>query len=150
MLNKMESLNLPPDSQVGRILVVDDTPDNLFLIETVLQAEGYQVEVADNGLDALSMIEAEPPHLLLLDVMMPGMHGYEVVRCIRQNSNLPFIPIILITGCEQLDTSEQFDVAVEGFICKPIDFDQLLNQVSNILAMKDSSPNPFANQRLAS
>lgn len=146
----MKSLDLPSDSHVERILVVDDTPDNLFLIETVLQAEGYEVEVADNGQDALSMIEAEPPHLLLLDVMMPGMHGYEVVRCIRQNSNLPFIPIILITGCEQLDTSEEFDVAVEGFICKPIDFDQLLNQVRNILAIKDSSPNPFVNQQLAS
>ncbi|MBW4572041.1 MAG: response regulator [Tolypothrix carrinoi HA7290-LM1] len=146
----MESLDLPSDSQVKRILVVDDTPDNLFLIETVLQAEGYQVEVADNGQDALSMIEAEPPALLLLDVMMPGMHGYEVVRRIRQNSNLPFIPIILITGCEQLDTSEQFDVAVEGFISKPIDFDELLKQVSTILAMKDSSTNAFANQRLAS
>ena len=146
----MKSLNLPSDSQVEHILVVDDTPDNLFLIETVLQAEGYQVEVADNGQDALSMIEAEPPALLLLDVMMPGMHGYEVVRRIRQNSNLPFIPIILITGCEQLDTSEQFDVAVEGFICKPIDFDELLKHVSTILAMKDSSTNAFANQRLAS
>jgi CheY-like chemotaxis protein len=146
----MKSLDLPSDSQVERILVVDDTPDNLFLIETVLQAEGYQVEVADNGQDALSMISAEPPALLLLDVMMPGMHGYEVVRRIRQNSNLPFIPIILITGCEQLDTSEQFDVAVEGFICKPIDFDELLKHVSTILAMKDSSANAFANQRLAS
>lgn len=146
----MKSLDLPSDSQVERILVVDDTPDNLFLIETVLQAEGYQVEVADNGQDALSLIEAEPPALLLLDVMMPGMHGYEVVRRIRQNSNLPFIPIILITGCEQLDTSEQFDVAVEGFICKPIDFDELLKHVSTILAMKDSSTNAIANQRLVS
>jgi len=146
----MKSLDLPSDLQVEHILVVDDTPDNLFLIQTVLEAEGYQIEVADNGQDALSMIEAEPPALLLLDVMMPGMHGYEVVRRIRQNSNLPFIPIILITGCEQLDTSEQFDVAVEGFICKPIDFDELLNHVSTILAMKDSSANAFANQRLAS
>jgi CheY-like chemotaxis protein len=146
----MKSLNLSSDSQVKRILVVDDTADNLFLIETILQAEGYQVEVADNGQDALSMIEALPPDLLLLDVMMPGMHGYEVVRCVRQNSNLPFIPIILITGCEQLDTSEQFDVAVEGFICKPIDFDELLNHVSAILGTKDSSTNAIANQRLAS
>ncbi len=146
----MKTLNLPSDSEIKRILVVDDTPDNLFLIQTVLVAEGYQVEVADNGQDALTMISAEPPALLLLDVMMPGMHGYEVVKSIRQNSSLPFIPIILITGCEQLDTSEQFDVAVEGFICKPIDFDQLLNHVSTILAMKDSSANAFANQQLAS
>lgn len=146
----MKSLDLPSDSQVERILVVDDTPDNLFLIETVLQAEGYHVEVADNGQDAMTMISAEPPALLLLDVMMPGMHGYEVVRRIRQNSNLPFIPIILITGCEQLDTSEQFDVAVEGFISKPIDFDELLKHVSAILAKKDSSANMSANQRLAS
>lgn len=146
----MKSLDLPSDLQVEHILVVDDTPDNLFLIQTVLEAEGYQVEVADNGQDAMTMISAEPPALLLLDVMMPGMHGYEVVRRIRQNSNLPFIPIILITGCEQLDTSEQFDVAVEGFISKPIDFDELLKHVSTILAMKNSSANAIANQRLAS
>ncbi len=145
----MTGLDLPSDSQVERILVVDDTPDNLFLIETVLQAEGYQVEVADNGEDALSKIEVEPPDLLLLDLMMPGMHGYEVAQRIRQNNDLPFIPIILITGCEQLDVADEFDVAIDGFICKPIDFDELLTQVRAILAMK-STANANANRRLAS
>lgn len=134
----MTTLNLPSDSLFERILVVDDTDDNLFLIQTVLQAEGYEVDVALNGKDALSQISVKPPDLLLLDVMMPGMHGYEVVQRIRENSNLPFIPIILITGCEQSSMSEGFDLPTEGFISKPIEFDDLLNQVSSILSMKDA------------
>lgn len=134
----MTTLNLPSDSLFERILVVDDTADNLFLIQTVLQAEGYEVDVALNGKDALSQISVKPPDLLLLDVMMPGMHGYEVVQRIRENTNLPFIPIILITGCEQSVMSEEFDLPTEGFISKPIEFDELLNQVSSILSMKDA------------
>lgn len=138
MISLMTTLNLPSDSLFERILVVDDTADNLFLIQTVLQAEGYEVDVALNGKDALSQISIKTPDLLLLDVMMPGMHGYEVVQRIRENTNLPFIPIILITGCEQSGMSEEFDLPTEGFISKPIEFDDLLNQVSSILSMKDA------------
>ena len=86
------------NSVVDRILVVDDVADNSFLLQTFLELEGYQVEVADSGYLALEKIETAPPDLVLLDVMMPGMNGYEVVKHIRENQQLPFIPILLVTG----------------------------------------------------
>lgn len=67
------------------ILVVDDLSDNLFLLQTSLEAEGYNVDTADNGSSALEKVEASPPDLILMDVMMPDMNGYEVTQQIRQN-----------------------------------------------------------------
>ncbi|MGV0028264.1 response regulator [Phormidesmis priestleyi] len=121
------------NSVVDRILVVDDVADNSFLLQTFLELEGYQVEVADNGYSALEKIETAPPDLVLLDVMMPGMNGYEVVRHIRKNQQLPFIPILLVTGHE-LNALPQVDEAtVNGLIHKPVVFDELLTRVQSIL-----------------
>ncbi|MBD1997303.1 response regulator [Leptolyngbya sp. FACHB-541] len=119
-----------------RILVVDDLPDNYVLLQTVLETEGYQVEVADNGHAALQRIASYPPDLVLLDVMMPGMNGFEVTRRIRQNPSLPFIPILLVTGYSEPTPADGFDAGADGFIRKPIDFDDLLKRVQTILQPK--------------
>lgn len=120
-------------SESDRILVVDDLIDNSFLLQTILEVEGYQVDVADSGHAALDKIAADPPDLVLLDVMMPGMNGFEVTQRIRQNSELPFIPILLITGYTEPAPANGFDVGADGFIRKPIDFDELLHRVRLIL-----------------
>jgi CheY-like chemotaxis protein len=104
-----------------RILIVDDLADNLFLLQMVLEAEGYAVEVADNGRLAVAKVAAAPPDLILLDVMMPEMNGYEVTRQIRQNQALPFIPILLVTAHEQPNAVEGFNAGANDFIRKPID-----------------------------
>jgi CheY-like chemotaxis protein len=122
-----------PHPMKDRILVVDDIADNSFLLQTLLQAEGYQVEVADSGKSALEKIEADPPDLVLMDVMMPEMSGYEVTQQIRQNRELPFIPIVLVSGYDQPSSSAAFDACADGFIRKPIDFDELLGRVRSIL-----------------
>ena len=121
---------------VDRILVVDDLPDNYFLLQTVLEIEGYVVEVANSGYAALESIAAHPPDLVLLDVMMPGMNGFEVTRLIRQNPTLPFIPIFLVTGYSEPTPADGFDVGADGFIRKPIDFDDLLNRIRMVLQQK--------------
>ena len=72
---------------VDRILVVDDIPDNYFLLQTVLESEGYSVEVADSGRSALESIAFHPPDLVLLDVMMPEMNGFEVTRLINSSKS---------------------------------------------------------------
>lgn len=144
----MNSLQLLSVAPAKRILVVDDAVDNLFLLQTVLEVEGYQVEIADSGKAALAKIEQEPPDLLLLDVMMPGMNGIEVVQHIRQNRNLPFIPVILVTGCDRSSESQELDI--EDFITKPVDFDKLLWRVGAILAMPNLEAKAIANRRLAS
>ena len=144
----MNSLQLLSVAPTKRILVVDDAVDNLFLLQTVLEVEGYQVEIADSGKAALAKIELQPPDLLLLDVMMPGMNGIEVVQHIRQNRNLPFIPVVLVTGCDRSSESQELDI--EDFIAKPIDFDNLLLRVGTILAMPNLEAKAIANRRLAS
>lgn len=133
----MHDLLVSPNSEVDRILVVDDIADNWFLMQTVLEGEGYQVEVADSGRAALDKIAAAPPDLVLLDVMMPGMNGFEVTQRIRQNPALPFIPILLITGYTEPIPANGFDVGADDFIRKPIDFDNLLLRIRAILQPKD-------------
>jgi CheY-like chemotaxis protein len=125
-------------SDVDRILVVDDIIDNSFLLQTVLEEEGYQVEVANSGQAALEAIAATPPDLVLLDVMMPEMNGFEVTQRIRQNPNLPFIPILLITGYTEPSPADGFDVGADGFIRKPIDFDELLARIRSVLQPKSA------------
>lgn len=128
-----------PALVADRILVVDDIPDNCFLLQVILEAEGYQVEVADSGRAALEKIEADPPNLVLLDVMMPDMSGFEVTRKIRQNRHLPFIPILLITAHDQPKAEEGFDVGADGFLRKPIEPDELLKRVHLILPTQQFS-----------
>lgn len=127
----------PEMAELDRILVVDDIADNSFLLQTILESEGYQVEVANSGPDALNLIAAAPPDLVLLDVMMPEMSGFEVTQRIRQNSSLPFIPILLITGYTEPTPAEGFDVGADGFIRKPINFDELLERIRSILQPKE-------------
>lgn len=129
----MNSLSPEITPPADCILVVDDLSDNSFLLQTVLENEGYQVEVADSGRSALEKIAAHPPELVLLDVMMPEMNGFEVTRQIRENPHLPFIPILLVTGYSALMPVEGFDAGADGFIRKPIDFENLLYQIKTIL-----------------
>ncbi|GAB4381539.1 MAG: hypothetical protein Kow00121_40320 [Elainellaceae cyanobacterium] len=119
-----------------RILVVDDLMDNLLLLQTILEEEGYIVDTADSGELALDKIEAAPPDLVLLDVMMPDMDGYEVTRYIRQNFALSFVPILLVTAHEEADVVEGLNSGANDFIRKPVDFDELLARVKAFLRFK--------------
>ncbi|MBF2076786.1 MAG: hybrid sensor histidine kinase/response regulator [Synechococcales cyanobacterium C42_A2020_086] len=124
---------------IDRILAVDDSPDNLFLVQTILEDKGYQVSLAEDGMTALAMIEKSPPDLLLLDVMMPGMDGYEVTRRVRQNADRwGFIPILLITAHQQSSVVEGLDAGADDFIRKPVDVDELLARVRSLLRLKHS------------
>jgi CheY-like chemotaxis protein len=126
----------PKHVMTDRILVVDDIADNSFLLQTILEEEGYQVEIADNGQIALKKVTSNPPDLILLDVMMPEMNGFEVTRYIRQNLALPYIPILLITGYTEPTARDGYDVGADGFIHKPINFDLLLDRIREILPPK--------------
>jgi len=125
-------------SPLDRILVVDDSPDNVFLIQTILEEEGYAINTADNGPSALAQIEQSAPDLVLLDVMMPGMDGFEVTQRIRQNTKLPFIPILLITAYDQPSVAQGLDMGADDFIRKPVEVDELLARVRSLLRLKHS------------
>lgn len=130
-MNLMTKLPLQGRSQSHSeyILVVDDMADNCFLLKTILEAEGYTVEVANNGRAALAKAEALPPTLMLLDVMMPDMNGYEVTQRIRQNIKLSDLPVVLITAHDQENATRGKAAGATGFIRKPFDFDELIRQV---------------------
>ena len=120
------------------ILAVDDIPDNLLLIQLALEQEGHQVVLAHNGETALKQIKHSPPSLILLDVMMPGMDGYEVTRRIRQDKHIPFIPILLVTAREESSLVEGLDAGADEFVRKPFQIDELQARVRSMLRLKET------------
>ncbi|HEY9622131.1 MAG TPA: response regulator [Crinalium sp.] len=120
-------------SETAQILVVDDVLDNLSLLQTFLQAEGYTVEMASDGALAWDKMKAAPPDLVLLDIMMPNMDGYELTRKIRRDDQLRSIPVVLITAHVEACRIKGLAVGATDFIRKPIDFDDLTIRVKAIL-----------------
>ncbi len=121
-----------------RLLVVDDVSDNIHLIRAILAEEAYTILEARNGQEALEMIPRDLPDLILLDVMMPGMDGYEVTRRVRSMEGIPFIPILLITAYDQPSAVRGLDLGADEFIRKPVEADELVARVRSLLRLKHS------------
>jgi CheY-like chemotaxis protein len=127
-------------SQNSRILIVDDVADNVLLLQTILEAEGYQVETATSGRAALMMLQQAEYNLVLLDVMMPDMSGFEVTQQIRQNYRLATLPILLITAHDRTTAHQGLNLGADDFVSKPVDFDQLLTKVEKSLQAHRQNP----------
>jgi len=127
------------NDQTGKqvILIVDDSPDDIALISKVLR-ETYQVRVATNGKDALHIVfSANPPDLILLDVMMPGMDGYEVCRELKSDPQTSDIPVIFLTSkTEVADEERGFEAGAVDYIIKPLSPPILLARVRTHLRLK--------------
>ena len=124
--------------ETAKILVVDDEPRNVKILQIQLNARGYTVYTAADGLEALDIVEKEMPDLVLLDINMPKMDGFEVVRRIRKNKTTEFIPIVMITALR--DTRENRIKSIESgaddFIEKPFDSLEVLARVRSLLRIK--------------
>lgn len=131
-------MSVPQTIQKDYILAVDDIPDNLLLVQLALEQEGHQVVLAHNGETALKYIKQSPPSLILLDVMMPGMDGYEVTRRVREDTSIPFIPILLITAREESSLVEGLDAGADEFVRKPFQIDELQARVRSMLRLKET------------
>ncbi|NEP12435.1 MAG: response regulator [Symploca sp. SIO2C1] len=119
------------------ILIVDDTISNLEILTTVLTDQGYQVQSATNGNIALQVIQNKQPDLILLDIMMPEMSGYEVCQRLKEDPQTTHIPVIFISALHELvDLQKAFDVGGADFITKPFLIEELLVKIKYQLLMK--------------
>jgi DNA-binding response OmpR family regulator len=120
----------------GRILVVDDVPENVRLLEAVLTARGYEVVTAHGGVGALAAAETEQPDLILLDVMMPDLDGYAVCTQLRANDSTAVLPVIMVTSSIGQEKTKAIEAGADDFIPKPFNHDELLTRVRSLLRIK--------------
>jgi CheY-like chemotaxis protein len=125
-------------SHDSQILIVDDVADNLFILKAFLESEGFAIEMADSGAVALEKMHITPPNLVLLDVMMPEVNGYEITRIIRRDSQLSSIPVILITAHIEACRIKGLAAGATDFVRKPIDFEELLAKIQSLLQYRGS------------
>ena len=121
----------------GKVLIVDDYPANVKLLERNLQAAGYETVVAQDGQEALDKVQAEKPDLILLDIMLPKVDGFEVCRRLRADEATAVIPIIMITALKDTeDRIRGLEAGADDFIPKPFDRGELLARVKSLLQIK--------------
>jgi signal transduction histidine kinase len=121
----------------GLILIVDDLPENIMVVETTLQKEGFNTEIATCGKDAIERIRAVKPDLVLLDVLMPKVDGFEVARRIKANTDTAYVPIIFLTALNDPKyIIEGFNAGGVDFISKPFNLTELLARVKTHVELK--------------
>jgi len=129
-------MSTPDVSPKATVLVIDDTADNLTLVSALLGGT-YTVRLANNGERALAMATSDPPNLILLDIMMPGMDGYEVCRRLKADPRTRDIPVIFLTAkVETVDEEQGFALGAVDYITKPISPPIVLARVKTHLALK--------------
>src|SRR5579872_6615651 len=120
----------------ARVLVVDDIPINVRLLEAKLSAEYFHVLTATGGKEALTKIHEETPDIVLLDVMMPGMDGFEVCRRVKQDPACAHIPVVMVTALDQpADRIAGLDAGADDFLTKPVDDLSMFARVRSLVRM---------------
>jgi two-component system, cell cycle response regulator len=121
----------------ARILIVDDVPANTRLLEAKLSAEYYQVASVKNGFDALTMATDWQPDLILLDIMMPGMDGYECCQRLKDNPATLHIPVVMVTALgEPSERLRGLDAGADDFLTKPVEYETLMARVKSLVRLK--------------
>ena len=126
---------------MARVFVVDDEPDMVDLLATILKADGFEVETDIDGRSALARMLAEPPDLVLLDLMMPDLDGMELLKLLRLDSKGADVPVLVVSARtghqDQLGTLQ---LGANAYICKPFSPRELVRQVRQLLGSTDGEP----------
>ena len=123
-------------SDAARILVVDDVPENVRLLDAILSSHGYDVLPAADGRTALELAATAGPDLVLLDVLMPGIDGYEVCRRLREREETAVLPVIMLTASDGQEKTKAIEAGADDFIPKPFDRDELFTRIRSLLRIK--------------
>jgi class 3 adenylate cyclase/CheY-like chemotaxis protein len=124
-------------SAAARVLVVDDTPHNVKLLADLLAVKGYEVATATNGEEALTKIAAAMPDIVLLDIMMPGLSGYDVCQRLRADPRTALLPVVLVTSLDaQQERIKGIEAGADDFLGKPINQPELFARVRSLLRIK--------------
>ena len=129
----MKSVVTAGRSKTDRILIVDDSPEILSVTDAILSSAGYETIAYTDGLIALQIMELLPPDLIILDVNMPQIDGYEMTKRIRSNSAWDLTPILLFTALDRSQAVFGLDCGADALLKKPVSIDELLGKVSLLL-----------------
>ncbi len=138
-MNSQQIPSLPPDEpeQPTSILVVDDTPDNIRLLATILADQGYEVRKALNGKMALMAVNNSLPDLILLDINMPDLDGYQVCEQLKQNPHTQDIPVIFISALDEVtDKIKAFTLGAVDYVTKPFEQGEVISRVRNQIRLR--------------
>lgn len=125
-------------SRGARILLVDDLPQNLEILSGLLEPEGYALELAQDGAQAVEMALTRPPDLILMDVSMPRLSGLEACRALKADERTRLVPIVLITALSaREDRIQGIAAGCDDFLAKPVDFEELLARTKSLLKQKE-------------
>ena len=139
---RYSAVEMIPKGENARVLVVDDLAQNRRLLQALLQPRGYEVIMTDNGDDGLSILNRGDIDIVLLDIMMPGIDGFEVCRRIKSNRSTRLVPVVMVTGLDDVDSKvKAIEAGADDFITKPPNRHELLARVSNLVRAKKLNEN---------